>query len=195
MGEYVSTDPRCDGGLQLELQRGMMASFRKQKRQRYAGSIVDSEEDDDEGAHLCTPPTSFILMLRPSFSRTLSRALILIVASLVFLVSSFVGGWKISKHPAKKVDNMNMRAVSAEKLYPHRALLLLLILLLLLFLLLVILLLILQVRYREARRGYVEDQGRSPQGIRGGAGHDRFLVRAAPHHRVPLPGSQVSAPR
>ena len=58
MGEYVraqkkvNTDPRCDGGLRLELQRFMMANFRKQKRQREADNLVDSEEEDDEGAHL-----------------------------------------------------------------------------------------------------------------------------------------------
>ena len=63
MGEYVraqkkvNTDPRCDGGLQLELQRVMMANFRKQKRQREADNLVDSEEEDDEGAHLCPPPS------------------------------------------------------------------------------------------------------------------------------------------
>ena len=67
MGEHaraqkkLNTDPRCDGGLQLELQRSMMANFRKQKRRREAGSIVDSEEEEEEeGAHLCPPPSSFI---------------------------------------------------------------------------------------------------------------------------------------
>ena len=60
MGEYdrvqkkVKADPRIDGGLQLELQRDMMANFGKQKREREAGDLVDSEEDGDgEGANLC----------------------------------------------------------------------------------------------------------------------------------------------
>jgi len=38
----VKADPRNDEGLQLELQRGMMAIFRKQKRDREADKLVDS---------------------------------------------------------------------------------------------------------------------------------------------------------
>ena len=60
MGEYaraqkkVKADPRNDEGLQLELQRDMMANFRKQKRERETDNLVDSGEDDDEGGeHLC----------------------------------------------------------------------------------------------------------------------------------------------
>ena len=55
MGEYdrvqkkVKADPRIDGGLQLELQRDMMANFGKQRREREAECLVDSEEDDDDG--------------------------------------------------------------------------------------------------------------------------------------------------
>jgi hypothetical protein len=45
----VKGDPRNDEGLQLELQRDMMANFRKQKREREADNLVDSEEDDDNG--------------------------------------------------------------------------------------------------------------------------------------------------
>ena len=45
----VKADPRNDEGLQLELQRGMMANFRKQKRDREADNLVDSEEDGDDG--------------------------------------------------------------------------------------------------------------------------------------------------
>ena len=47
MGEYdraqkkIKADPRVDGGLQLELQRDMMANFRKQKRDREADNLVD----------------------------------------------------------------------------------------------------------------------------------------------------------
>ena len=60
MGEYaraqkkVKADPRKDEGLQLELQRDMMANFRKQKRERETDNLVDPGEDDDEGGeHLC----------------------------------------------------------------------------------------------------------------------------------------------
>ena len=63
MGEYdraqkkIKADPRIDEGLQLELQRDMMANFRKQKREREADNLVDSEEDDDgEGGNLCFSP-------------------------------------------------------------------------------------------------------------------------------------------
>jgi hypothetical protein len=50
----VKGDPRNDEGLQLELQRDMMANFRKQKREREADNLVDSEEDDDDGGeHPC----------------------------------------------------------------------------------------------------------------------------------------------
>ena len=50
----MKTDPRNDDGLQPELQRGMMANFRKQKRDREADDLVDSEEDDDDGGeHPC----------------------------------------------------------------------------------------------------------------------------------------------
>ena len=69
MGEYdraqkkIKADPRIDGGLQLELQRDMMANFRKQKREREAKSPVDSEEDDDDGGEHAfassIPPPSF----------------------------------------------------------------------------------------------------------------------------------------
>ena len=45
----VKADPRNDEGLQLELQRGMMAIFRKQQRDREADNRVDSEEDGDDG--------------------------------------------------------------------------------------------------------------------------------------------------
>ena len=50
----VKADPRNDEGLQLELQRDVMANFRKQKREREADNLVDSEEDGDgEGGNLC----------------------------------------------------------------------------------------------------------------------------------------------
>ena len=50
----MKTDLRNDGGLQLKLQRDMMANFRKQEREREADNLVDSEEDDDDGGeHPC----------------------------------------------------------------------------------------------------------------------------------------------
>ena len=71
MGEYdraqkkIKADPRIDGGLQLELQRDMMANFRKQKRERDADNLVDSREDGDgKGGNLflsSSPPPSFSL--------------------------------------------------------------------------------------------------------------------------------------
>ena len=61
----IKADPRIDEGVQLELQRDMMANFRKQKREREANSPVDSEEDDDDGGEhafassIPPPPPSF----------------------------------------------------------------------------------------------------------------------------------------
>ena len=76
MGEYdraqkkIKADPRIDGGLQLELQRDMMANFRKQKREREANSPVKSEEEDDDGAPSTCRPSS-----TPSWPGTRSGSL------------------------------------------------------------------------------------------------------------------------
>ena len=67
MGEYdraqkkIKADPRIDGGLQLELQRDMMANFRKQKREREADDLVDSEQDDDDGGEHAFPSSLALL--------------------------------------------------------------------------------------------------------------------------------------
>ena len=57
----VNTDPRGDKGLQLGLQRDMMANFRKQKRERENDSLVDSEEEEDQGdKHQCFSPSPLL---------------------------------------------------------------------------------------------------------------------------------------
>ena len=107
----VKADPRIDEGLQLELQRDMMANFRRQKREREADNLVDSEEDDDDGGeHLCFlhPPPFIPPMLRPRFSRTFNPALTLIVPSLALLISNFSGGRRRSKRAVKEVETLNM---------------------------------------------------------------------------------------
>ena len=69
--------PRNDEGPQLELQQGMMANFRKRKKEREAGNLAGSEEDGDVGgAHLCFPhpSSSFSYDVPASLSKTWSYA-------------------------------------------------------------------------------------------------------------------------
>ena len=59
----VKVDPRNDKDLQLELQRGMMANFRKQKQKRAREEDGDDGQPDDGGEHAFSssipPPPSF----------------------------------------------------------------------------------------------------------------------------------------
>ena len=64
----VKVDPRNDEDLQLELQRGMMANFRKQKQKRAREEDGDDGQPDDGGEHAFTssiPPPFILPMLRP----------------------------------------------------------------------------------------------------------------------------------
>ena len=73
----VRNDPGNDQS--KELQRDMKANFRRQKREREADKLVDSEEEGDEGgAHLCFPPppsSCFILCCAMPAHKTSSASL------------------------------------------------------------------------------------------------------------------------
>ena len=68
----VKGDPRNDEGLQLELQRDVMANFRKQKREREADDLVDSEQDDDDGGEHAFPSSLALLAAASSSLEVLS---------------------------------------------------------------------------------------------------------------------------
>ena len=98
----VKADPRNDEDLQLELQRDMMANFRKQKREREADNLVNSEEDgddgqpDDGGEHAfasSTPPPSFSsCCAHAPLIHTTLRSLSLSLLSYCLSRTSQVGG-------------------------------------------------------------------------------------------------------
>ena len=103
MGEYdraqkkIKADPRIDEGLQLALQRDMMANFRKQKREREADSLVDSEEDDDDGgehafASTIPPPSFSSCCAHDPLIHTTLRPLSLSLLSYCLSRTSQVGG-------------------------------------------------------------------------------------------------------
>jgi hypothetical protein len=98
----VKADPRNDEGLQLELQRGMMAIFRKQQRDREADNLVDSEEDGDDGqpddggehafASSIPPPSFSSCCAHAPLIHTTLRSLSLSLLSYCLSRTSQVGG-------------------------------------------------------------------------------------------------------